>query len=317
MAHIQRRGSVGIGLEATPGTLVAPTHWLQVAAAPTVTDKFDFENIETARGRVEKTQGQKLMKKKAEGSLEVILDETSCVIPFAMILGAGSSASAGGGLYAHTITTGNTNVPKTASLVIDRVTDIRSFAYGVLTNLELKVSDGFAMLKMDFVSKESATGSASPSYSTVTNFSFKEMTAKFGTDVTAANAASATPLSGADLAIKREAEVIYQSGSNSPAKISYKTLEVSGNYSLLFEATTDRDKYLNETANTLILTFTDVDGNIVKITLGKINVSNWEPSNALDDIVTQTADFTAHYDATQTEAVRVVVTNDTASYTNL
>ncbi len=317
MAHIQRRGGVGIGLEATPGTAVTPAYWLQVDGNPTIGDKFEFANIESARGRVEKSQGQKLMKKKGEGSVEMILDEVACVIPLAMILGSGVSASAGGGLYTHTLTIANSNTPKTGTIVLDRITDIRKFAGSVITGLELKVSDGFAMMKMDFVSNESATGAASESYSTVTNFSFKELAARFGTDVTAANAASATPLSGIDLAIKREAEIIYQTGSNSPAKIAYKTLETSGNYSLLFEATTDRDKYLNETANALILTFTDVDGNSIKITLPKIMINNWEPSNALNDIVTQTADFMAHYDATATESVRVVVTNDVASYTNL
>lgn len=317
MAHIQRRGGVGIGLEAVAGTPVTPTHWLQVEGNPTINDKFEFANIESARGRVEKSQGQKLMKKKGEGAVEMILDEIACVLPLAMILGSGVSASAGGGLYTHTLTIANSNTPKTGTIVLDRITDVRKFAGAVATGIELKVSDGFAMLKMDFVSNESATGTASESYSTVTNFSFKELSAKFGTDTSAANAASATPLSGVDLAIKREAEVIYQSGSNSPAKIAHKTLETSGNYSLLFEATTDRDKYLNETANAMILTFTDVDGNIIKITLPKVLINNWESSNAINDIVTQTADFIAHYDATATESIRIVVTNDVASYTNL
>lgn len=319
MAHIQRRGGVGIGLEAvgTPGTAVSPAYWLQVAGDPSVNDKYDFENIETARGRIEKSQGQKLMKKKAEGSIELIMDEIVSPMLFGLILGTNVSASAGGGLYTHTLTINNSNTPKTATLVLDRVVDVRTFAYTVLTGLELNVGDGFATMKLDFISKESATGTASESYSTVTNYSFKEMTAKFGVDVAAANSASATPLSGVKLSIKREAEPIFQSGSTTLVKIVQKTLETSGNYSLLFESTTDRDKYLNETANAMILTFTDTDGNIVKITMAKVLINNWEPSNSLNDIVAQTAEFVAHYDATQTESIRVVVTNDVATYTNL
>ena len=319
MAHIQRRGGVGIGVEAsgTPGTAVSPAYWLQVAGDPTINDKFEFENIETARGRVEKSQGQKVMKKKGEGSIELIMDEIVSPILFGLILGSNVDASAGGGLHTHTSTINNTNTPKTATLVLDRVVDVRQFTYTVLTGLELNVGDGFATMKLDFVSKESASGTASESYSTVTNFSFKELTAKFGTDVSAANSASATPLSGVKLSIKREAEPIYQSGSTTPNKFVYKTLETSGNYSLLFESVTDRDKYLNETANAMILTFTDVDGNIVKITLSRVLINNWEPNNSLNDIVAQTAEFIAHYDATQTESIRVVVTNDVASYTNL
>lgn len=317
MAHIQRLGAVGIGVEAVAGTAVTPTHWLQLAAAPTVNDRYEYENVETGRGRVEKSQTQKLMKTFGEGNLEVILDETTSPIPFGLILGTTSSATAGGDLYDHTITISNSNTPKTATLVMDRVTDTRTFANAVLEELSLKVSDGFASLTMAFKSDESATGSATESYTTVTNFNFKELSAKFGADVSAATSASATPLSGVDLTIRRDVELTFQSGSNSPASISYKTLSVSGNYSLLFGATTDRDKYLNNTANALILTFTDDNSQYVKITLPKVMIKNWEPSNDLDEIVTQTADFEAHYDSSQGESVRCVVRNDTASYTNL
>jgi hypothetical protein len=317
MSHTQRLGAVGIGVEATPGTAVTPTHWIQFEGSPSINDKYEYQNVESGRGRVEKSSNQKLMKTYGEGSVEMILDETVSVIPFGLILGSVASASAGGGKYDHTITINNTNTAKSATVVIDRVQDIRTFPYGVIKQVDLKVSDGFATLKMDLESKESATGAASESYSTVTNFSFKELAAQFGSDVTAANSASATPLSGVDLTIKRDVERIYQSGSTSPQKLAYKSMETSGNYSLLFEGATDRDKYLANTANALILTFTDASSNYIKITLPKIMISNWEPSNALDDIVTQSADFTAHYDSGQTESIRAVVRNTTETYTNL
>lgn len=317
MAHTQRLGALGIGVEATPGTPVTPTHWIQFEGDPKINDKLDYQDIESARGRVEKTQGQKLMKTSGSGSFEMILDETISVIPFGMILGTTNSASAGGGKYDHTVTINNSNTPKAATIVFDRVQDVRRFSNAVFTEVGIKVSDGFAMLKTDFVSKESASGTAVDSYSAVTNFTFKELSVQFGADLTAAAAAQATPLSGVDLTIKRDAEAVYQSGSNSPQRFVYKTLETSGNYSLLFDSATERDKYLANTANAMILTFTDANGCSVKISLAKIQISNWEPSNSTDDVVTQTADFTAHYDATQSESLRVVVKNTTASYTNL
>jgi hypothetical protein len=316
MAHIARRGALGIGVEAVAGTAVTPTHWIQFEGAPKVQDKYEYKNIESGRGRVEKSSNQKLMKTSGEGSIEMILDETISVIPFGLILGSTSSASAGA-KYAHTITIANSNTPKTATVVLDRVQDVRKFSNAVINQLDLKVSDGFASLKIGFISKESASGTATASYLSTTQFSFKEMTAKFGNDITTAAASSAIPLSGVDLTIKREAEAIFQSGSSSIQKIAYKTLETSGNYSLLFESVTERDKYLANTANALILTFTDANGFIVQLTLPKILLSNWEPSNTLDDIVTQTADFTAHYDSTQGESIRAVITNSTVSYTNL
>lgn len=315
-AHISRLGAVGIGVEASAGTAVTPTHWVQVSGAPSVNDKYEYQNIETARGRVEKSQNQKLMKAYGEGSIEMILDETVSVIPLGMILGSVASASAGGSNYTHTITVNNSNTAKTATIVLDRVQDTRTFTNAVVTGLDLKVSDGFAEMKVAFKSKASGTGAASESYTTVTNFSFSEMTAKFGADVSAATSASATPLSGVDLSIKRDAEVVFETGSTTPTKIAYKTLETSGNYSLLFESSTDRDKYLANTANAMILTFTS-GASVITITLPKVMLSNWSPSNSLDDIVSQTADFSAHYDSTTTYSISATVTNTTASYTNL
>lgn len=315
-AHISRLGAVGIGVEASAGTAVTPTHWLQFTKGPTVTDKYEYENIKTARGRVEASQDQKLMKTYGEGNIEVILDDITSVIPFGMILGSVASASASGSLYDHTITVNNSNTPKTATLVFDRVQDTRTFTNAVIEKLDIKVSDGFAEMTIAIKSRESATGTATESYSTVANFNFKDLSVKFGTDTAAAATATATPLSGVDLSIKRDVAMTYQTGQNYPQNFSYNTLEVTGNYSLLFTETATRDKYLNNTANAMILTFTN-GNNSVKITLPKVLIKNWEADNSLDDTVVQTADFEAHYDTTALTSISAVIRNGTASYTNL
>ena len=315
--HIQRRGAVGIGVEATSGTAVVPTQWLQVSSAPSLNDKVEYENIETARGRVEKSQGQKAMKKYAEGSIEILADAESAAIPFGLILGSTVSTTAAGGLYDHTSTIEVTNTAKSATIIEDRVQDVRSFANSVLQEVSIKVSDSFATLSMTFASKLSATGTATDTYDETVCMTFESLSAKFGTTVSNADSASATPLSGLDITITREVEKIFQSGSVEPTAFAYKTLSVGGNYSLLFDAVTDRDKYLDDTQNAGIFTFTDADDKYIKITIPNLRIANWEPSNDLDEIVSQTADFNGHYDDTQAEGVRVVTRNGTASYTNL
>jgi len=317
MSHNQRRGAVGIGVEATPGTSVTPTDWLQLSTAPNLKDMVEYENIETARGRIEKSQGQKAMKKFGEGNLEVLLDAESAAIPLGLILGSTVSASAGASLYDHTSTIENTNTAKSATIVMDRVTDVRTFPYGVISELSIKVSDSFATLTMTFSSKKSATGTATDTYDEVVCMTFENLEAQFGTTVANAGSASATPLSGLDLTITRDVEKIFQSGDVEPTSLVYKTLSVAGNYSLLFDAVTNRDKYLNNTQNAGIFTFTDSSDKYIKITIPNLRIANWEASNDLDEIVTQTADFSGHYDYTQAEGIRAVVRNATASYTNL
>jgi len=317
MSHNQRLGAVGIGVEATPGTSVTPTNWLQVSSAPALNDVVEYENIETARGRVEKSQGQKAMKKFAEGSIEVLADAENALIPFGVILGSTASASATATLYDHTITLDNSNTAKASTVVIDRVEDIRKFSNAVVSELTISVSDSFATLTIAFQSKASATGSASDTYDDVVCMTFENLEAQFGTTVANAGNASVTPLSGLDLTITRDVEKIFQSGDVEPNDFVYKTLGVSGNYSLLFDGTDNRDKYLDDTQNAAIFTFTDADDKYIKITIPNLRLSNWTPSNDLDEVVTQTADFTGHYDSTQTEGIRVVVRNATETVTNL
>lgn len=317
MAHNQRRGAVGIGVEAVAGTPVTPTHWLQVSDAPALNDKVENENIESARGRIEMSQGQKPMKKYSEGNIALLLDAENATIPFGLILGSTVSASAGGGLYEHTSTIDVTNTPKTATIVIDRVQDVRKFANAVLQEINISVADSFAKITMTFQSKLSATATAVDSYEEVICMTFKELSAQFGTTVSNAGSAEATPLSGMDLNIIREVEKIFQSGDNEPNNFVYKTLQVNGNYSLLFDEVANRDKYLNNTQNAGIFTFTDSDGGFIKITIPNLRIANWEPDNDLNEIVSQTADFQGHYDVTQDEGIRVVTKNSTASFTNL
>lgn len=316
MAHISRLGALGIGVEAIAGTPVAATHWLQFTKGPTLTDKYEYENIKSARGRVEASQGTKLMKTYGEGNVEVILDDITSVIPFGMILGSVSSASAGASIYDHTISVNNSNTPKTATVIYDRVTDTRTFTNAVIEKLDIKVADGFAEMTMALKSREGATGSASESYVTVANFNFKDLSVKFGVDVAGATSASPTPLSGVDLSIKRTVAMAYQTGQNYPQNFSYETLEVTGNYSLLFESTTERDKYLANTANAMILTFTN-GANSVKITLPNVRLNNWSPSNDIDKEVSQSADFEAHYDTTAATSISAVIRNTVSSYLNL
>lgn len=316
MAHTQRLGALGIGVEAVAGTPVAPTHWLQPISAPTINDKKEYINIDSARGQIESTRGQILAKSYCDGDIEVNIDEVTAPIFFGLVLGTTNSASAGAGRYNHVSTVNNTNTAKTATITLDRVVDQRRFPNAVIDQLQIQVADGFATLKASFKAKLSATSSGSASYTTVTNYTFKDLVVKFGSTLAAATAASATPLSTVDLTIKRNSEMIHQSGSTDPTKIVYTGLEVNGSYSLLFEDTADRDKYLNMTDNAIVLEFTD-GTSAIKVYLPKVNINNWEPSNDIDSPVSQTADFTAHYDATTAAQIYTSVNNTVASYTNL
>lgn len=317
MEHIQKLGHFGIGIEATAGTLVSPTYWLQLSDDPSVKDNYEYKNIETSRGRVETSQGQKIMRKSGEGDVQVHVDEEAAPLFIGLMLGSTVSASAGSGVYEHTITTANTNQAKTASLYLDRVVDQLKFPCSVLSELAIGVSEDFATFDLSFVSYPSASSTAeTPAYTEETHFAFHEMAVRFGADVAAAEAAEPTPLSEFELTLTREASPVFESNSSVARKIPRLGFTMEGTYSLVFKDTTQLNKYLNNTKNAMVVTFS-TGNKFIKLILSNVLLSNHEPDNALDDLVVEEAEFGAHYDSTEGEGMRAVVRNNTASYTNL
>jgi len=86
----------------------------------------------------------------------------------------------------------------------------------VVDNLSLEVSDGYASMTVDIIGKFPGTDTLSESYSNETEFAYPDLTVKFGTSLTNAAAASATPVKSFSLNIANNVQLdeAFLSGSN-------------------------------------------------------------------------------------------------------
>jgi len=320
--NVGRQGYIGVGLEATatPGTATTPDKYIPFLSN-SIRGHHEPLFDEQAKGQRDKTWGSVGGKQWGEGDLECILDVENSPYIWIPALGTLSSTTAAGeaAVYEHTITRKTGNNPQTATLINNRVADTERFAYGTCSTLDLSVSDGLATISSHWMSQF-------PDSSTIVNtqteeriFSFKDYSIQFGTNLTTAALATATPISSLALSINNNSEMQFMSGDASPASISHASFEVNGNFAVFFEDEVYKDQYYDLTKRAAIITFTgDAIGvaefEEIKINLPVITLEDNPVETGIDGFYAENPTFRAEYGSTDSYTAQVIITNETATY---
>ena len=180
------------------------------------------------------------------------------------------------------------------------------------------MSDDYANMTVELIGGFPSTDTITESYTQETEFAYHQMTAKFGTSISAANGNSATPLKAFSLNLNNNIQIdeAFLSGSNeivSGGLIPGRLL-ITGSYSLHFEDTTELAKYKANTLNALVVTFTGAvigGGSTTEkiiFEIGDLVLTNPPVEYNLDGLLVLTQEFEVQYDATDVE-LTVKVTN--------
>ena len=316
--------NVGIGIETTPGTAVAATHFPKWAefSLQAVSEK---EGLTSQRGVRNMTSDSMIRRKYSRGSIAVI--PNGDILPIFAYLALGSKSTSGptDGTYTHTFTVQNENASmKTATILVEQggiVTE--RYANCVVNELGLAVSDGWARLTAAILGGFPDTGSITESFAQENEYAYHQMTVKFGTSLSNAASQSATPLKSFNLNISNAVllDEAFLSGSNQPVAGGFVAgrFQASGSYSLHFSDTTELDKYKANTKNACIVTFTGAvtgggsTAESITIKLGRLILKGEPKVHQLDGLVVLNQEFDVEYEATDKE-VQIVVVNDTTSY---
>jgi hypothetical protein len=317
--------AVGIGIEsaAAPGTPVAASFYPMVRdfSLQAVSEKT-FLNA--ARGNRNASVGKRVKRRYGQGSLEVVPNVKAAPYLFGMALGTVNSVVASGEtiVYEHTITpTNNQATMKTATIIKEIGGEVTErYAGCVVNTLNLEVSDDFASLTTEILSRFPDTTTLTESYTEETEFVYSDYTAKFGTSLSNAAGNSATPLSSFSLNINNNVllDTAFRSGSNQPVAGGFYAgrLEVSGSYSLPLDGTTDLNNYKNNVDRALIVSFQGAAIGVaeteeIQIRLGQLVLDGPPVEFNLDGIFMIRQNFTALRDVTDGD-ISVVVTNGVA-----
>lgn len=316
--------NIGIGIETTPNTAVAATHfpkWTEFSLQG-ISEK---EMLTSQRGVRNVSSDSIVRRKYSRGSIGLIPNGDIAPIFFYLALGSKSSGTIVDGTYTHTFTVQNANASmKTATILAEDggiVTE--QYANCVIDTLGLEVSDGYARLTAGILGGFPSTGTVTQSYAQENEYAYHQMTVKFGTSLSNAASQSATPLKSFSLNIANNVllDEAFLSGSNEPVAGGFIAgrFEATGSYSLHFSDTTELAKYKANTKNAAIVAFTGaVTGGgttpeSITIKLGRLVLTGEPKEYNLDGLIILNQDFTVEYEATDKE-VQVVIVNDTTSY---
>lgn len=322
---------IGVGVENTAGTAVAASKYIPFVTC-TIRGVQEPLFDESAKGVREKNFSAISGKKRGEGDIEIYIDAENAPYFIYPALGTISSGTASGesAVYEHVITRKASNPPTTLTVIYNDSLDTRKYVYSTINTAELNVADGLATLACNILSKFPSTGTASQSLTTERILAFKDYTVKFGSGATgtaalaAAAAATATKLRSFKLNINNNAEAQYLSGDADAAQIGIAQLEITGEYVLFYENTTDRVFYetLLDGSNpvrAMIISFTgDSIGNAeieeIKIEIPNFKLKDRTTDTGVGSFITETGSFVAMYDTTEAKSITITITNTTASY---
>ena len=316
--------NIGLGIEslAAPGVAVAETIF------PKWTD-FSLQGVAekemfvSSRGIRNESSDSFIKRKYSAGSIGVVPNVANAPYFFNLALGSLTTATPETGVYEHTIIVQNTNASMITATVTAEEGAIQTAQYTniVCEALNLEVSDGYAKMTLELIGQFPTTDTITEAYTVETEFAYPDMTAKFGTTISNAGGASATPLKAFTLNTVNNVQLdeAFLSGSNEITNgcLVAGKFKATGSYSLHFADTTELDKYKANTKNACIVSFIGAqigatEFEEIQINLGRLVLTSPPIEYAIDGLLILTQEFEVEYDATDKD-VTVIITNEEAN----
>lgn len=322
--NIGRLGYLGIAPEAVAGTPESTPDIFIPFTENTLRGHHEPLTDISARSSRVMNAGSVPGKRWGEGSVTMYLDSLNA--PYLLKLAYGQEANtqknSAPPVYDHLfIPTVSGNAALSATLWNSQKVDCEQYAYAVIDSCEVTIgTDGIATIQANFMSKAPATVTA-PAVTTTsgTLYTWKDMTAQFGTTVVSALQASATKLTNFQFTINNNVSTNYKSGSNQPDTLTYGAVEVTGQFTLFFETATQRDAYYNLTKQALVVTLNGAGLGTggyteqLQFFFEKIILEDDDFETGLDDLYTITGSFRAEINQANAGYVSAVARNGKSS----
>lgn len=241
------------------------------------------------------------------------------------LTGGTSSATATGGtiespsaLRWHVFRRANTNThPSFTIYNSDPLEDIRA-AYCMLDTLEIEcVAGEWVRFSARFMGKAfGSTSAQSPTYASQYPFFAKNAVCKVAATHNDLDAASALSVKRFKLTIKKNVTEFLAFGSSSPASLHNQQFDVRGDFTLLYNSTTQRDYFVNSTKRAIRLTLPSTGNTIgsgsvptLQFDMPVNTFMTFDPSDSLDTLREQTLSFVSEYDITRSLTLECLLAN--------
>lgn len=301
---VGRRGTLGIAVEATRGTAVSPDFYVPFATM-SVKDTVEEAREEQAFGVLADSDSKFVTMKMAEGEVEAQLYDVAMGAILTGLLGASPSTS-GSNPYTHDYTLSNTNQPKTLSLYWEDPDRSEVMPLSTVDTLNISVEpSGIVNYTIGFKSKVAKdwTDQTADFSSLGNKFLHQHLQFRLADTIGNLSAATAIGLKSLELNINRNSMYDSVMGTVEPEDILSQQLSVDGSIQLNLEDDTYRDYMLNGTYRAMEIYLYRSSSSSLKIQLPRVDFSEWERDNSLNEITKQTINFKANYDAANAQDI--------------
>jgi len=302
---IGRRIGVGIANEASRGVGVAPSYWVN-ATSFSFTDVPERALSEAGFGGIWGGDQAPNTLIHGEGEIEFELDDQSLGAILKSVFGTVNSAIIDTSGYKHTYTLQNDNQHDSITITTTDPIGNLQFELGMIDTFEVTFEpNSIVIARATFMSKGSQeTGAHTATYGSTKKWIGRHLTFKLASDTSGLDTASGIDLKSLTLRFEKNAEVQSVLSTVQPIDIVNKRFNVTGELTLNYEDRT----WLNYVKNgdykalRVDLIHDDLAGSATayyqfRVDLSKVAFDQFDPDFAFDDVVTQSLNFTALYDA--------------------
>ncbi len=314
-AEIGRLTDIGLGKESTRLTAQGSADiWLQWSSA-SYNDEIEEVQNESAVGVINDTIDSQVAKQMNSGSLESIVG-IDTIDPFLQsVLGTVSTAtdSPEAGVNTDTYTVSQDNTHPTYTIFGKDGNETVAIPGALFGSFSLSASqNSYVTVSADFTANPSQDATVSPSYTSETNFISRHVTVEFANDEASLDDSGLTTVRSVDLSIEPNVEDEDALGSVEAVDRFNTQFTVSGSMELLYDGTKFRDDMLNATKQAMRLTLKNDQVTIgsstnpeIQVDLNKVKFTSREVSREPNDIMSESVDFTAHYDLGDAKEIEV------------
>lgn len=324
--HIGRLLNVGIAKEATRGTgESAATYWLPIKQF-SHEDKREYVFNDCALGSIAEVSGNEIVSQHAEGGFDALIGSQSFGLLLLSMLGSVSTAAASGEtiVFDHTFTLDESAQHDSMTLFLDGPNKDLQFPLAVVNSLSIAFEKGKLLdASVEFMSKKGDTDSLTASYAAENIFRPQDFSFKLASAVSGLDGASAIGIESFNITFEKNTEIYQELGSLDPADILNKQFNISGDFTLLYDASTYEDLALAGTNQAIRVAIVNTDVALGVVTTNPGLTFDLEPcaltevtfDRGLNDLVKHTISFRGNYNTSTSKIIdNFVLTNLATSY---
>ena len=323
---IGRLGSIGIGVETTRGTAVAPTFWVPVTGKD-FDDKVDYIDNDSGMGNIMEKNDAIPNHRWGEGGYDGKIFDRSVGAELVALFGQApvSTQRATSGVYDHVFNLANSNQHKSLSLSYKDANESLRWAMAMLNSWSLEgATDNYVRRTAGYISKKAETGvTQTASYTEENEFGPADISFVLGTveSLTSLDGGSSIGATGGSIEISKNAEAQYKLGNNEPDDIVNKQFAVTGTVDLFMDDTTYKALVLagGKVSMRVKLLNTAIDLGSghnpgLNIDLARVKLGEFEGGFDNNDVRTQTINFEGLFSLTEAKGITATLTNRQVSY---